>query len=330
MNILASTNVDLHGDKLTLAVLEQMKETINGERSIRMSLEHNPLFPPLGQFINAKIVESPDEKGIYILLAESILYEDYEDIPNSNNLVRNYSKKHSRPFIEDSLALEENIQIDIDFRDFQSKQEISLFKEDIASNVDNRIVIHEKVRKSYIPDPEIIITLSKYFLIYKLAKPVAEKVTNKVVENIAEDIFESYLKLKKVILKSVKYLLKKNRPILYLIEIPNEIITIELACKVTKDNLQMFVDATSIEKINELIERSQKIQSRFNGKKCQFVLNDYQEWEFTYLLTKDGHIIGDREIFKIRNSTYKRMLDGESYGFSSGARISRSNDESQQ
>lgn len=319
MNIIATTHVDSHGDKLSLSTLVDMRNIINEERTIRMSLNHDPLFPPLGQFTNARILKD-NESGEYLLAADMLVYDLYEQIEEDEKLIRNYSV-NSKSFNEIKFKASENLQIDVDFFNFNSSEDIKQFCDEMSDSVDENIIIHEKVRKELLPTPELIITLAEYYILYKLLKPIGVKVTEKITDKISDDIAKTYDKIKSIIVRSVKYLNKNNRPILYLIEIPNEEIHIQLACKVTIENMDDFLEGCKTEILQEVVRKGMNYKEMFEGEKCQFTLNDTGNWELSYLLCKNGNVIGKKELFKERDAKYKIMLDTGQFGFSSGMRI---------
>ncbi|NUO01178.1 MAG: hypothetical protein HUU01_11245 [Saprospiraceae bacterium] len=319
MNILATTNRDSHGDIISLEALQQMCDIMNGERTVRMGINHNPLLPPLGQYSKAYIVK--DERGEYLLCADPILLDNYEIIDEKENLVHNF-RKGLRGFNEVRFEAPDNISVDVDFFNFSNPGDADKFFQELIEEVDRDIEVFEKIRKELHPDPELIITLTKAFLGYKILKPIAEKLSEKVAEKIAEDLATNYEKIKKIIKKSLHFFDKKYKKITLIIEIPNSEIHIELATTISIENIKVFMDKLTNNEIEKVVENSLKMKHLFNGEKIQFVLSDGAEWEFTYMLTKEGGVIGKKHLFEIRNQQYKVLLDRGQIFNSFGARIS--------
>lgn len=319
MNILATTNRDSHGDVISLEALQQMCDIMNGERTVRMGINHNPLLPPLGQYSKAYIVK--DERGEYLLCADPILLDNYEIIDEKENLVHNF-REGLRGFNEVRFEAPDNISVDVDFFNFSNPGDADKFFQELIEEVDSDIEVFEKIRKELHPDPELIITLTKAFLGYKILKPIAEKLSEKVAEKIAEDLATNYEKIKKIIMKSLHYFDKKYKKITLIIEIPNNEIHIELATTISIENIKVFMDKLTSDEIDKVVENSLKMKYLFNGEKIQFVLSEGAEWEFTYMLTKEGGVIGKKHLFEIRNQQYKVLLDRGQIFNSFGARIS--------
>jgi hypothetical protein len=320
MNILATTHCDSHGDKLALEALQQMCEMMNGERTVRMGLNHNQFLPPLGQYGKAYIVQ--DEKGEYLLCAEPILLDKYEEIDEQGELIHNY-KEGLRGFREVDFDAPDCITVDIDFYNFTDFQAAEVYYRELNLEVDPNIEVNEKIRKELYPDPELVITLSKAFILYKFLKPIGEKVADKLSDKVSEDLAIGYEKIKKIITKTIKYFDKKYKKVVLIIEIPNSEIHIELATEISIENVDTFLGKLTAEEIDEIIEKSLKTKALFNGEKIQFVFGDDASWSFTYLLTKEGGVIGKRHLFEKRNRQYQVLLDRGQIFNSFGARVGR-------
>lgn len=283
MNILATTHRDSHGDKLTLNALKQMCDILNGERTVRMGLNHNPFLPPLGQYGKARIIQ--DETGEYLLTADPVLLDKYEILDESDELLHNFNE-NCRGFNEVNFEAPDEITVDIDFHNFHTFDSRANFCEEIKKKIDPNIEINEKIRKELYPDPELIITLSQYFILYKLIKPIGEKITEKVTEKISTDLADYYEKIKKIFKTSLKYFDTKYKKITLIIEIPTSEIHIELATQINIDNIQPFLEQITSEEIDRIIGECMKMKYLFQGEKIQYIFNENNKWEFTYLLTK--------------------------------------------
>lgn len=76
--VLATTHVDLHGDKLTLSALESAADQIR-RQYVPFILQHDPRIPPLGRVIGAVVRRLDD--GEHALEGEVELFEPGDDIP---------------------------------------------------------------------------------------------------------------------------------------------------------------------------------------------------------------------------------------------------------
>ncbi len=73
-SIVASTNVDSHGDQMTLDALQHLVERINNpDVKVRFAIDHRPDFPPKGIVNNAVLVE---KDGCYVVEADLCEFEE--------------------------------------------------------------------------------------------------------------------------------------------------------------------------------------------------------------------------------------------------------------
>jgi hypothetical protein len=70
--IIATTHVDLHGERLAISALEDMVRQVD-EAYIPVMWNHDIRFPPLGRSVSAKIIELPDDE--HALETESEIWE---------------------------------------------------------------------------------------------------------------------------------------------------------------------------------------------------------------------------------------------------------------
>jgi hypothetical protein len=70
----SSTHLDSQGYMMTKEALESMLPYLNGERKIRLGLEHIRTFPPFGVTMNGEIVS--DDNNHYYLTAENLYFDN--------------------------------------------------------------------------------------------------------------------------------------------------------------------------------------------------------------------------------------------------------------
>ena len=78
--ILSSTQVDLHGERMTKGALESAAAALRSHY-VQMGVEHDPRHPPIGRFTEAWIEELPD--GQAILKGAGELFEPGDALPES-------------------------------------------------------------------------------------------------------------------------------------------------------------------------------------------------------------------------------------------------------
>lgn len=282
-----------------------------------MGLHHDPYYPPLGQYKNARIIQ--DDQNIFYLIADIVMFDKVKSVAIDEDLILSYSDE-SKGFLECYKKTRELTRMHIDLLSFNNENEVNAFAREI-SEIDEDIQIAEKIRKSLLNDPEVIIELGKLFVLYSVLKPIGEKIADKLSDNIASDVLTYYNKLKSIALKCFQYLRHHNRPILFIIEIPTDTIILELYCRVTKDNIERFIDAIEFEKIREVYEKSLKLEKTISGKKFQYLLNGNGDWKLNYLLTEKGEVIGKKKLVEERDRVYKQLLDRGALYNSIGASI---------
>jgi hypothetical protein len=86
----------------------------------------------------------------------------------------------------------------------------------------------------------------------------------------------------------------ENRPITYIFVLQGNP-HIEFVAQSEKPNLVISaIDFTSIQKS---ILKYQTIFDQMNATRVQYLMNDSGEWEFNYLLTKTGSVIGTERAY---------------------------------
>ena len=159
------------------------------------------------------------------------------------------------------------------------------------------------VRRSAIPDPEIVINISHStvlgLLAVSLVKSALQKATEKLSDKIGEDLVEFYSFVKKLILTAPKYLNPKNRPITYIFKVamkPN----VEFIIVTTKKNAPNDILTMLKEKIPERIMDAKKIKKELNVNHVQFLMNDDLDLELNYMTLEDGTVIGTKKSYDRR------------------------------
>lgn len=77
--VMATTHVDLHGERLTKEALEQMADESLSEYPLWMNWNHQTTLPPIG-VITSQTVE-PTEDGEYQLIVEGEMLDDEDNVP---------------------------------------------------------------------------------------------------------------------------------------------------------------------------------------------------------------------------------------------------------
>lgn len=303
--VMSSTHMDKHGTVMTKEALESALKFINGNRKPRLGLEHNQTIPPLGRINNGEVIQGKD--GAYYLVADQEYFDTQESVTLSSGLklIRESFSEENFPFAECQFELKEKIEILYDFVNFESYEKGKDFIKELKSKAEIDFEGLEFARKSEIPDPEIIIRLTE---ILGIAIGIGlRKIPEKLGEAIGEDLAKFYRLFSNTIKKSISELLPKNQPIHFIVEIPVAKSLVELIVTTRNPGIAIKAyDKAIISKLKQDIEISIK---SFNAEKIQFCLNEENNWELNYLLTKDGKVVGTKKSFKKRDDFFQRMVE---------------------
>ena len=303
--VMSSTHIDKHGTMMTKEALESGLKYINGIRKPRLGLEHNQTIPPLGRINNGEIIQGED--GAYYLVADQEFFDFKESVTLSNGLelIRESFSGENFPFVECQFEPINKIEILYDFVNFESCEKGKKFIEELRTNSEIEFEGSMFARKSGIPDPEIIIRVTE---IIGIALGIGlRKIPEKLGEAIGEDLAQFYRLFSNTIKKSISELLPKNQPIHFIVEIPVDKSLVELIATTRNPDIAIKAyDKKVISKLKQDIEISIKT---FNAEKVQYCLNEENNWELNYMLTKDGKVIGTKKSFKKRDNFFQKMVE---------------------
>ena len=112
-SIMATTHVDRHNERVSLAALESMREQIRNS-FLPCDVNHDPRFAPFGRVIDAEITDLPD--GEHALEGEIEIFESgplpplrtdrsmhFRELPR-DSLVLTIDRSFSRPEFQDAVA----------------------------------------------------------------------------------------------------------------------------------------------------------------------------------------------------------------------------------
>ena len=306
--IAVTTEVDRHNCQITKAALENAMISINDGKYVPgVGLEHDHSVMPVGKTIRGQII--PYKKGEFAaqIYQDIFFYEFKEKRTDAGEKVYIGESQHDhRPFADAEMDDVSKLEIATDPVNFSSEdyeELIHYITEDCDANHKNVI------RKSLIPDPEIVFTVAEGTLMFWAGKKVLDKVT----EDIAMDIASCYTRIKKIALKMAQYANPKTRPITYVFRESDEYVT-ELVIQTT--NADVMLEAIQKEVISSLWEKSNQVKPLVNGEiaKIQF-LYDCQEkkWEFNYLTSTTGQVVGTEKCYRKTAKVFENVIKGSSH-----------------
>ncbi|WP_139113084.1 hypothetical protein [Mucilaginibacter sp. PPCGB 2223] len=309
---MSTTHVDSHKDKMSLEALIRMKDTINSDKKLRWGVDHNKEFPPVGQLINAEIVQRDEH---YYLEADYKPYDYREEVPWDNTLLME-SFKEGYPFIEIDLEIPTETIVAVDPNSFISDKHYNLFLQETQA-LNYPFIGTEHLRKANASTPEIIFTVGQSAIIYHIIKPLAKKIGKKIADKAEKVLVEKgedfYQFISRTIISAFSHGASSNRPPFVVFQI-NGIPNIELIAKTSDHDL--IIKALKDNKLKAMIEEIDFYRSKFEIEKIQFILTTKGKWKFNYLLTPNGAVVGKKDSFKKRDRRLDIVLnmnDGKVY-----------------
>jgi hypothetical protein len=306
--IISSTHVDSHGDIMTKEALEKAVVGINSNRKMKWTIDHKRELPPLGRVDKAELIQ----KGEYFLLTgQPFKYTVSNDVDWDNTLKIEKFDDVEFTYAEIDNIPAEEFEISLDHSNFTSFEEFEKLNKEIYE-LSNDVKLSMHSRKSEIPVPEIVLTISKYGALYLLLKPFIEKIGEKLAEDFYDET-KKQLKLFKVYLTKVIKLtrqkaLPKKRKLITIIEIPGNP-HIELFAR--SDDAEFVAKAINENNLMLIGAEINRLANFIDIAKIQFVLNDNGRWGFNYLLTTKGEVLGKKKSFKTRDQLYQRITLGK-------------------
>lgn len=289
-SVVATTHVDKHNTRITKEALEQAAHDIKSSGEVpAFNIEHDSILPPLGKVVDGWVEKRED--GEFQLVTASEVFENTSKIklPDNSIAYSEASETDSRPFsLRGTGDTFNEPKIYVDLANFSSQKEYEDFNNEVKEVGEFEVELIG--RKSFIPDPEIIITIAQYIMGSAIGNKVIEKLSDKAMEAVTEDIANTaYEGIKKSILSIANYAIPNKRPITYIFLIPREI-SIELA--VRTNDPQVAINAISEDKIIGVLDKVDSYLNVLDISKIQFLYDMEEEWEFNFLLTKNGEVIG--------------------------------------
>jgi len=302
--VLSSTHLDSHGVMMTKEALESGATTINSQRSPRLGLDHDKIFPPLGRISDAKVVEGKDGEFYLIAYKEFFDKQEYSILDDGTTLYKEYFIDGGKPFVESEIEPVDKVEIKTDPVNFESKDSLDEFikdiREDSGFDFDNK----QMMRKSVLPDPEIVVKLTG--IIAVTLGIIKSKIAEKVGDAIGEDVERFYKFIRACVIGMVKRAIPINRPITFVFEIHDEVLVEFIIKSNNPDEVVMAFSSSALADIQDKIKASKDM---FYAEKIQFTFSEQKVWTLNYLLTKDGAVIGTKKAFDKRDKAYNGLID---------------------
>ncbi len=122
---------------------------------------------------------------------------------------------------------------------------------------------------------------------------------------VAEDAAKFYSFIRSVIFAAAKYARPKGRPVTYIFTAPGDP-AIEFVARSTNPN--EVVNAVLLEKLEAALSNADYLREQLGAVRIQYFLSERGEWEFNYLLTGNGAVIGTEQSLSRRVRRMELMI----------------------
>jgi hypothetical protein len=303
--VIATTHLDRQNQRFTKGALEKMAADINNGDRMPVNVEHDWTLPPLGKIVSAKVEERDDGEHQLVVTQEYFTDLEWRYLEDGTRLFRQKSKSDQSPFVIRPTKTADKYTVAYDPNNFEDAGEPESFIREMQEDLSESILQAQFGRKSWIPDPELIVNLAEPIVYYLLGKKMLDRVGDRVGELAADEIEKFYSFVKSLASHSKDYLIPKNRPVTYLFPL-GEDPQIELIVRTkAPDTLEA---ATRIARLEEVVHRARDLDSRFDTTKIQFLYEDKTDtWRLNYMLTETGNVIGTEKSFDRRMKRIEKL-----------------------
>ena len=296
--LIATTQVDAHNMRITKEALEKGAQDINeGVYVPTVTVNHDATIIPQGKVIKAYV--EPYGDGDYALFVEQVFFKSYSTDIDGQRFILLKNTVDNRPLITGEVKGKSKLLVKADSVNFETREAAKEYFQYLNSEYD--IETSQIARKALIPDPELVFqfldSTVKAVLVYLVSKQAAEKIGEHIVEHALTELDEVYGFIKKAIVSGAKRLVPKNRPVTYVF-MGNNGFVVELIVQTTNPNTA--IDAIAKERLQQIFDETEHLQTIFSPfNKIQFTYNKGTScWEFNYLTTEKGEVIGTEKSYK--------------------------------
>jgi hypothetical protein len=290
--VAATTHLDSHFSRFTKEALEQAAAQINRGGRPAVTVEHDPTLPPLGKQTRAWVEQCED--GEYQLVVEHEIFDgmSWAEFPNGVRLFKQESATDRNPFVDRYAGAADDAFLYFDLVNFESKEALRSFVEDIKGESGEELAVKPFARKSALPDPEFLIGIAKVVAAYLVTKGALNKVGDKLNSLAAEDVAKFYSFVRAAVISAAKYSRPKGRPITYVF-VARGTPTLEFVARSTDPDL--VISAVKLERLEGALSDADFFHRTLGAVKIQYLLDAAGGWKFNYLLTDSGAVIGTEE-----------------------------------
>ena len=291
--MIATTEIGPDRVQLSKSALEGMaSDMTNGTWALPSNVEHDPSVPPIGKTLQGEVETIGSGKFGLVVTTEFFSEPTVVELPNGEIGFRQISKVDSRPFRPSSNESPHNFVVTIGHEGFASIEDESEFQV-IVSQYPGFLIGRMHFRRALTPDPLLTIILPAWFLI-TLTNRILTGLSERLGDRIADDLANVYDVVRNGAITLSKNVYNRNRLVTYVITILGEP-EIEFVAQLLHP--QILGAALTIDSLSNPIQRAIEFSKTMEAAKVQFILTESGNWQFNFLTTSKGEVIGTEASF---------------------------------
>jgi hypothetical protein len=290
-----TTRPDRHGRRIAPDSLDPVAAKINDGPRLPLLIEHDKTIPPLGKVVAARVEDRSDGERQLIYTEEHFPQARPLSLHGSTLLVTE-SASDRRPFKAPEPV--EIAVIGADLVNFDSESDRQLFLDEVRQATAEPFETQLEFRYSYIPDPELVITAAKALAATLLGKKLLDVAVDAVGEKVKQDFGRLYDLVRAAVVSFARRAVPKNRPITYVLPLAQEAgqPVIEFVAVTTSPSA--YLSAITLPQLLKAVARAHDLHATIPASKIQFLLAEDGTWQFNYLLSTTGAVIGTDASFR--------------------------------
>jgi hypothetical protein len=293
--IIATTNL-VDQMILTVESLEENAHRLSeSKRKPAISIEHDPLCPPVGQMVSGRVIRL--DNGHHALVAGDDMFPEPVPVtlPNGDSALMQSSAQNRFGFVHAEFEHPASFTVRTDPQNFGGIEGYESFVDELQRIAgSSTFEAQPTCRRSWLPDPLVVFTVSLSGSMAVWAGARIGKAAGEVLEREVKAFLDVVIAAVK---KAAAAANPISRPVTYVLQLhgqPN----VELVAK--SRNAELVISAMLKSSLDQVKKQADEMGDSLNAEFVQFVMQDDGTWKFNYLLCNDGKVIGSRRAFSRR------------------------------
>ncbi len=294
--IFLTTRPDRHGRRIAPDSLDPAAAKINDGPCLPLLIEHDHTIPPLGKAVAARVEDRSDGERDLVCTHELFPAPRPLHLPDGSTLLFTESETDRRPFTTPEPV--ETTVIGADPVNFESESDRQLFLDEVRQATAEPFAAELALRYSYIPDPELVITAAKAIAATLVGKKLLDVAIDAVGEKVKQDFGRLYDLVRAAVVSFARRAVPKNRPITYVLPLPQEPGQPVIEFVAVTSTPSTYLAAITLPQLLQAVVRAHGLHATIPASKIQFLLAEDGTWQFNYLLSTTGAVIGTDASFR--------------------------------